>query len=259
MAENFLKNTFLSVLLCILFSCSIHTEEDVCIEETPCLCKLNDDRYIDISHIITKDSPYLEASTRDLTYYFYPCKDVKFNATALHIPVNITLDNCSKGTSLCLYNSTEQSLVNLGTTKDLKFSNDYYKSLVYTVNKPKNVTSTILLECAPDAPLSYLISTSHLSDQHQLLLFSPHACIRFEHNSLSTGSTLLVMFCTVFGIYLLGGALILHFLRGARGKEMIPNLDFWVDLPCLVRDGTVFLLNGCNPLSVSTAETYDRI
>jgi hypothetical protein len=36
-------------------------------------------------------------------------------------------------------------------------------------------------------------------------------------------------------LYFVGGAVALRLLRGAEGREMIPNYDFWVDLPNLVR------------------------
>ena len=35
-------------------------------------------------------------------------------------------------------------------------------------------------------------------------------------------------------LYFVGGAVTLKLLRGAEGREMIPNYDFWVDLPNLV-------------------------
>lgn len=54
-------------------------------------------------------------------------------------------------------------------------------------------------------------------------------------HGLSTGSVLVIMFLVLSGLYLFGGACALHFLRGARGLEMIPNIDFWRDLPILVR------------------------
>ncbi|KAF2882728.1 hypothetical protein ILUMI_23461 [Ignelater luminosus] len=261
MAERIFKDSFLSILLCVLFSYSIHSEDNACVVETACLCQLNDERIIDISHV-TKDEP-LSVSKENLTYLFYPCSNYKYDEAhikKLKLDVNVTLNFCNKdGASLCLYNATDKSLTNLGDAKDAKFSGNLLKSLVYS--RPKsNITSLIKLDCTPDDTNSYLtLEKNQSSDTHHLILFSRYACAHLEQHGLSTGSTLLIMFCVGFGIYLIGGALVLHYLRGAQGKEMIPNFDFWVDLPYLVRDGTVFLLSGCNPLSVARAETYDRI
>lgn len=40
---------------------------------------------------------------------------------------------------------------------------------------------------------------------------------------------LLLLIFTI--IYFVGGALLMYFMRGARGIEMIPNVDFWRSLP----------------------------
>ncbi|PSN53026.1 hypothetical protein C0J52_01150 [Blattella germanica] len=71
---------------------------------------------------------------------------------------------------------------------------------------------------------------------------------------LSTGSVLVIIFFVFVAIYFIGGAIALKLLRGAEGREMIPNYDFWADLPNLVRDGTVFMFSGCQ-----STPTYDRI
>jgi hypothetical protein len=80
----------------------------------------------------------------------------------------------------------------------------------------------------------------------KLKLESKWACPVFElpldenasqnsSTSLSTGSVLVIVFFVFTTLYFVGGAIALRLLRGAKGKEMIPNYDFWVDLPNLVR------------------------
>lgn len=68
-----------------------------------------------------------------------------------------------------------------------------------------------------------------------MILFSPHACPITETSGPSTGTVLLTIFFFVFLTYFVLGALLLRCLRGAHGLEMIPNLEFWRDLPFLVR------------------------
>nr|CAD7602591.1 unnamed protein product [Timema genevievae] len=58
------------------------------------------------------------------------------------------------------------------------------------------------------------------------------------HSGLSTGSLLVILFITFSSIYFFGGVLALKLLRGAEGKEMIPNYDFWADVPYLCRDSS---------------------
>jgi hypothetical protein len=80
----------------------------------------------------------------------------------------------------------------------------------------------------------------------KLRLESVRACPAFElpayktisqnsNKGLSTGSVLVIVFFVFTILYFVGGAVALKFLRGAQGREMIPNYDFWVDLPNLVR------------------------
>lgn len=67
------------------------------------------------------------------------------------------------------------------------------------------------------------------------MVFSPHACKIIPHPGLSTGSKLLLIFFIFMLIYFTLGAVVLYFVRGARGLEIIPNIDFWRGLPSLVR------------------------
>lgn len=56
-----------------------------------------------------------------------------------------------------------------------------------------------------------------------------------ESSGLSTGSLLCIIFFVLLTIYFLGGACALRMTRGAQGTELIPNLEFWSQLPGLVR------------------------
>lgn len=67
------------------------------------------------------------------------------------------------------------------------------------------------------------------------MFLSKYACVITEEAGISTGTTLLIIFFFFLAFYFVVGALLLRFLRGARGIEMIPNLEFWKDLPYLVR------------------------
>lgn len=64
-------------------------------------------------------------------------------------------------------------------------------------------------------------------------------------------------------IYLFLGIMVNYLLLGARGLEVLPHLDFWRGLPSLVRDGAIFLQNGCRVnhirTSASNQESYDAI
>lgn len=77
--------------------------------------------------------------------------------------------------------------------------------------------------------LAYIFLLQHL------ILTSSYACKTTQIKSLSTGSILLIYFFILTGIYFIGGTIILKFLRGATGWEMVPNHEFWRNLPSLVK------------------------
>lgn len=53
--------------------------------------------------------------------------------------------------------------------------------------------------------------------------------------TISMGSTLVILLFVFSGLYFIGGAIALKFLRGATGWELLPNHEFWCDLPSLIR------------------------
>ena len=65
-------------------------------------------------------------------------------------------------------------------------------------------------------------------------------------------------------IYIVGGILFLHFARGANGKEMIPNFEFWKDFPFLVKVSFIvnhlwrFCYNVCLYLSLLLGMFWDE-
>ncbi|XP_035723186.1 uncharacterized protein LOC118442096 [Vespa mandarinia] len=71
--------------------------------------------------------------------------------------------------------------------------------------------------------------------------------------TISMGSTLVILLFVFSGLYFIGGAIALKLLRGATGWEMLPNHEFWCDLPSLIRDGITFTFNCCR------ADSYERI
>lgn len=72
-----------------------------------------------------------------------------------------------------------------------------------------------------------------------LLLQSPEACLKdvdsFSNNSvgngLSSGAIFFIVLIVLWCSYILVGAVANHFLRGATGWEMIPNYQFWKNVP----------------------------
>lgn len=52
---------------------------------------------------------------------------------------------------------------------------------------------------------------------------------------MSGAGVFFLIIVSIFALYFFGGMLVLRFIRGATGKEMIPNYEFWANFPNLVK------------------------
>eukprot|EP00004_Rigifila_ramosa_P018408 TRINITY_DN4579_c0_g1_i1.p1 TRINITY_DN4579_c0_g1~~TRINITY_DN4579_c0_g1_i1.p1 ORF type:complete len:262 (-),score=67.00 TRINITY_DN4579_c0_g1_i1:141-881(-) len=75
---------------------------------------------------------------------------------------------------------------------------------------------------------------------------------------LSGGSVFLIIFFVGGFVYLAGGYLYKNKKEGAQGTEAIPNIDFWRELPGLVKDGCSFTLNKVRG-GGSSGSTYSTV
>jgi len=60
---------------------------------------------------------------------------------------------------------------------------------------------------------------------------------------LSGGSILMIIVLCLVIVYFVGGIVFMKFVRKAEGKDVIPNHEFWADLPGLVKDGVMLIVN----------------
>jgi len=57
-------------------------------------------------------------------------------------------------------------------------------------------------------------------------------------------------------MYLIAGVIYNRYRREKRGVELIPNLDLWVSLPSLVKDGHIYLYKRVMSLR---GRTYEQV
>jgi len=62
---------------------------------------------------------------------------------------------------------------------------------------------------------------------------------------ISAGSVMLIIIFVGFFIYMVAGIVIQRVKFEQTGVRMVPNYEFWSDLPFLVKDGFRFLINKC--------------
>ncbi|XP_058826073.1 cation-dependent mannose-6-phosphate receptor-like [Topomyia yanbarensis] len=232
---------------------------NICNKLDACRCEYPDGSGIDLNQVVPKNGDYLETmdpKTQD-RYYFHPCSNIKY--------LDKVGTNCSTehGYTLCRYNNSTDNYTKLGTANDSNFNTpeDGQKYLVFNTN---SIVTTIQLLCLKhDKSYIYVEMDQNLKAESQpkLLLFSPYACTTTieEISQSSVGQVLLILFFTGTFTYFTIASIVRFVYFGARGIEVIPNLDFWKDLPGLVRDGISFLRGGCHVERTPDPDSYDAI
>lgn len=133
-------------------------------------------------------------------------------------------------------------------------------SIVFRIN-----SVTLRLVCIKDVGDSHL-----MANNTALYLYHPGACLTMMRpvphvDGLGTGAVLSIIILVTLFSYLTLGIVYNYFVQGTRGAEIIPNIEFWRQLPGLVMDGIRFIQNGCRPPASSDMassggrETYDSI
>jgi len=57
---------------------------------------------------------------------------------------------------------------------------------------------------------------------------------------LSGGWIFIIFLVILTFVYCVGGIAFMHFQRGATGLEMLPHMNFWREVPGLIKDGCIY-------------------
>ncbi|KAH0953251.1 hypothetical protein HN011_000395 [Eciton burchellii] len=245
---------FIALTLFVILFCDSTSSE--CTQQGPCMCLLLDG-YYNLTGLANEKplNDIISNETSNTTVSFHPCSNEKMT-----MGTDTSTCGSGDGVSLCLYNQTKNQtkpiVRNLGTIEEtrIKLSN-INKFPIFEIHH-KNITSFINIICTKHNKTSFKIESSSInpdSKEYYFYLSSPYGCKIELQKGLSTGSVLVILVFIFVGIYFIGGAIALKMLRGATGWEMLPNHNFWIELPSLVRDGIVFTFNCCR------GDSYERI
>lgn len=252
---------FTNVLWTLLFFTLVKTDENTrCIKTGPCQCAMDKYRVIDLTFLAkeVKTPPRFAnvpvSSPPDNDYFFYhPCESFKMGddtrSTGCHQQGGVAVCHQYKNDS---YEFTQS----FGKQDSAEFQYNSTVGMFQISYSDVNTSTVILLKCVEGAVDSALTVDQLIDNQTcYMTLKSRCACANgCIPNDLSVGSILLILFTVCVFLYLVGGMLYQYCVCGAAGMEIIPNYEFWMDFPYLVRDGIVFVLKCCR-----TEPTYDRI
>ncbi|KAI4483922.1 hypothetical protein M0802_013196 [Mischocyttarus mexicanus] len=207
-----------------------------------CTCIVPDNEAKKLINIIYKGKP--EEKLPHTLYIDY-CENIpeKINENELH---------CSKQNgSLCSYNfhTTQYTDVGIANQSDSHLISGN-NNISISVNNP-NLNLQTIVSCCTKCTAQFISNniTYHIPPMGTI-----NPCKKqLPPATISVGSTLVILFFVFSGLYFIGGAVALRMLRGATGWEMLPNHEFWCDLPSLIRDGITFTFNCCS------VGSYERI
>lgn len=243
------------IVLAPLIQRNLCTEEVKCerLAGSTCSCTFTNGTVIDLSPLAQKDGK---------TARFHDVKGTNDTYKYSYNPCNaFTEGGCSTDTAICQISTDDKNYFVTGEQEKVSFSFDDQKHVVATYRTSSDRRTEVTLICATkeEERLEVYGETAELM-KYTMTLYSvcacPDGCVSKipPNEGLSTGSIMVIFFFVVLCCYLVGGMLFQKIVKGAEGKEIIPHYEFWFDFPLLVRDGVVFMLNGCK-----TEASYERI
>jgi hypothetical protein len=146
----------------------------------------------------------------------------------------------------------ETTYTSFGTLASMKWSphpDGIKKGAVASFSKgEKDASADITFECDPAATAGRISGATMKNNNVKFILYTELAChgkLPKGAGGLSLGSVLLIVCACTIGAYFLGGFAFKTVHQGARGVEAIPNSEFWIDFPALVKDGFSFSVGKC--------------
>ncbi|XP_066302985.1 uncharacterized protein [Branchiostoma lanceolatum] len=236
-----------------------------CDKTGPCSCRMSDGTgEVDLSPLLAgnptfKDVPATEVPD-DFLYSWNPCEPFD--------------EGSCQGVAVCQKKNDGSAYYDLGRhdSVEIQASQDPITgasavSFGYTSADGQR-SSLIIATCTTgdtdftvdgqDVPNSYLFQLSSAcacpgadADCAGLIPINPTPSPRA---GLGGGTVFLIIAVSAFAGYFLVGAIFNKVIRGKQGSEVIPNVQFWKNLPGYIKSGVSFLISPCRKTT-----TYEQI
>eukprot|EP01100_Stratorugosa_tubuloviscum_P007553 TRINITY_DN312_c0_g2_i1.p1 TRINITY_DN312_c0_g2~~TRINITY_DN312_c0_g2_i1.p1 ORF type:complete len:232 (-),score=76.90 TRINITY_DN312_c0_g2_i1:401-1096(-) len=221
-----LKSIYLILLICVLSTISFTKQDDICVY------KFESNKY-DLTELFKSGALVLnDAKSSKTTYSVDPCAPVACSPT--ESPMCQKDDNGSLHSCGILSSATSKEIENGGGVEIDYSGGDGGRA------------STVSVYCDP------LAETPTYDSVNEAPTKTYNAVIRSKYGCPSTGGdgglggwVFIIILVVVIVIYIIGGILFMRFAKGATGSDMIPNKEFWVDFPSLLKDGFFFMFSCC--------------
>lgn len=173
------------------------------------------------------------------TYYVQVCQNTFQNCSgAGNSPTPVCQKDTNGNYHSCGQLSTQKVQAPINST-----FGPYAFQLSYT-NGQQGRAVTILLKCNSTVSGNVFQRVAEpVKPTYQVYFESSYACEGAASGGGGGGLIFIIIVFSLLGVYFIGGALYMKFARHAEGREIIPNHEFWFDLPSLIKDGCMFLVN----------------
>lgn len=131
----------------------------------------------------------------------------------------------------------------------------------YIFGQPRVRTAVITYLCGTKVFDTFAISEDDNTCTFNVEIQSPYACAGGSSgggssSGLSGGSVFIIILVVVIPVYVIVGCIYKKQKLGTSGIESCPNIEFWRDLPNLVKEGAMYTFSGCKKGSDSH---YDEL
>jgi len=203
--------------------------------QTQCAFTSSLNNYYDLTPL--KGKTYATNNTRYTAYveYISVCDDVVSGVSG-----------CASDAAVCekaaAGSTTTKLAVNPATIVEQSAGN-----LVMTYATPPGTQYSVKITftCAPGTGQATPIYQSETTVLFTFTWATQYACVgggggSSSSSGLSGGDVFLILFFVGGFLYIVIGMAVKYKRYDSRGVDMIPNIDFWRDLPSLIKDGMVF-------------------
>jgi len=173
-------------------------------------------------------------------------------------PLQMNCDICTTNAGYCQQSRDQRFTFCVGTLASATFNGaSDGKSITVNFQAPPTADQTVregrlIISCDPAAATPQKIDIHDPVDvkSYTVKYASAAGC---GNSAISGGSIFLIIFFSAFALYFLVGIAVMAGVKGQRGKEMVPNIEFWVMVPGLIQDGATFTISKIKGLSGGSA------